>query len=109
MLLDVAAFRRRVDFDLDGLVSDLQDETRRVGQSEATAWRVANPEHIHESAWKKTLSSSRKERGSGPNTDELVRRLQRGYRILLSRAIRGTYVWFEDEETRTHVEGLLAG
>jgi DUF2075 family protein len=28
---------------------------------------------------------------------------------LLSRAIRGTYVWFEDEETRTHVEGLLAG
>lgn len=74
-------------------------------------WRrdrwVADPAHIHESAWKKTLANARKERGGGPETDELVRRLQRGYRILLSRAIRGAYVWFEDAETRAHIEKLL--
>lgn len=67
----------------------------------------ADPAHIHESAWKKTLSDSRKERGNGPSSTDLLRRLQRGYRILLSRAIRGAYVWFEDEETREHVRDLL--
>ena len=28
-------------------------------------------------------------------------------RILLSRAMRGNYVWFEDSETRERVAGLL--
>jgi len=65
--------------------------------------------HIHESAWKKTLASARKEKGRGPNGEDLLRRLQRGYRILLSRAIRGAYVWFEDEETREHFEQMLRG
>ncbi len=69
----------------------------------------ADPAHIHESAWKKTRSNSRKERGKGPETDELVRRLKRGYRILLSRAVRGAYLWFEDAETRVHIERLLRG
>jgi hypothetical protein len=63
--------------------------------------------HIHESGWRKTRSNARKEKGKGPETRELVRRLQRGYRILLSRAIRGAFVWFEDAETRAHLEGLL--
>jgi DUF2075 family protein len=40
--------------------------------------------------------------------DALVNRLARGYRILLTRAIHGVYVWFEDEETRRHVEACLA-
>lgn len=74
-------------------------------------WRgdrwVAQPEHIHESAWRKTLAAARRERGHGPNSDDLLRRLQRGYRILLSRAIRGTFVWFEDPETKAHIERLL--
>jgi DUF2075 family protein len=76
-------------------------------------WRgdrwVADLAHIHESAWKKSRSSARKEKGGGPANDELVRRLQRGYRILLSRAIRGVYVWFEDAETRAKIERELAG
>jgi DUF2075 family protein len=33
--------------------------------------------------------------------------LQRGYRILLSRAIHGVYLWVEDDETRRHLESLL--
>ncbi len=74
-------------------------------------WRkdrwVANLDHIHESAWKNTRSRARKEGGDGPNGRDLVRRLQRGYRILLSRAIHGAFVWFEDRETREHVESLL--
>jgi DNA replication protein DnaC len=37
----------------------------------------------------------------------LEARLARAYRILLSRAIRGVYVWFEDEETRAYVESRL--
>ncbi len=76
-------------------------------------WRgdrwVADLAHIHESAWKKSRASARKEKGSGRANDELVRRLQRGYRILLSRAIRGAHVWFEDAETRAKVERELAG
>jgi hypothetical protein len=75
-------------------------------------WRegrwVADLDQIHESAWRKTLSQARKEKGRGPHHDEIVRRLQRGYRILLSRAIRGVSVWFEDAETRAHVERQLA-
>lgn len=74
-------------------------------------WRrdrwVADISQVHESAWRKTLAASKRERGSGPHTDELVRRLLRGYRILLSRAIRGCYVWFEDAETREYLETLL--
>lgn len=74
-------------------------------------WRgdhwVADHAHIHESAWKKTRSNARKENGSGPSTDELVRRLQRCYRILLSRAIRGAYVWIEDAKTRAWIERSL--
>lgn len=68
---------------------------------------VAVPEHIHETAWKKTRSEARK--GKADAGQELVRRLARGYRILLSRAIHGTYVWFEDEETRDFVTRALDG
>ena len=67
-------------------------------------WMV-NLEHVHESAWRLAVSGARK--GTVGAEDEVIRRLQRGYRILLSRAMRGTYVWFEDAETRAHVEWLL--
>ena len=39
--------------------------------------------------------------------EAVVDRLKRGYRILLSRAMRGTYVWFEDDETREGMEKIL--
>ena len=37
----------------------------------------------------------------------LTRQLQRGYRILLSRALRGVNIWFEDEETREHMRSVI--
>ncbi|HVS18342.1 MAG TPA: DNA/RNA helicase domain-containing protein [Planctomycetota bacterium] len=92
---------RGFDFDFIGLLwlSDLVWRKDR--------WRVQLA-HVHESAWKKSIAAARRERGEGPSTVELLNRLARGYRILLSRAMRGAYVWFEDEETRRHVERLLA-
>ena len=64
--------------------------------------------HIHESGLRLTCAAAKKEKGHrGPASRELLRRLQLVYRILLSRALRGLYVWFEDEETRRHVESLL--
>ena len=89
---------RGFDFDYVGLLwcSDLVWRDNR--------WKV-NLEHVHESAWRLAVSAARKNR---PGAEEaVVERLKRGYRILLSRAMRGTYVWFEDEETRERVEGML--
>jgi hypothetical protein len=60
---------------------------------------------VHESAWKKTLAAAKK--GDAAALDEVVLRLRRAYRILLSRSIRGVAVWFEDAETRRHVEHCL--
>ncbi|MFH1434509.1 MAG: DNA/RNA helicase domain-containing protein [Pseudomonadota bacterium] len=92
---------RGFDFDYVGLLwlSDL-------------VWRkdrwVAQIPHIHESAWRKTLAGAKREKGKkGPANADLLRRLFRGYRILLTRPIRGIYVWFEDEETQVHVEAAL--
>jgi DUF2075 family protein len=93
---------RGFDFDHVGLLwlSDLVwRKDRWVGQIP----------HIHESAWKKTLSAAKKEKiADGPAMNALLRRMVRGYRILLTRPIRGIYVWFEDDETRDHVEKALA-
>jgi DUF2075 family protein len=60
---------------------------------------------VHESAWRLAVSAARKGRTGGE--EAVIERLKRGYRILMSRAIRGTYVWFEDEETRQYVESLV--
>jgi DUF2075 family protein len=89
---------RGFDFDYVGLLW-LNDLVWRKDR-----W-TANLDAIHESAWRLSLSRARK--GSKPAEQEVVRLLQRGYRILLSRAIRGAHVWFEDDETRERVEGML--
>jgi hypothetical protein len=72
------------------------------------SWKV-NLDHVCESAWRLPLSAARRGKGlvKERGTAEVIRRLQRGYRILLSRAMQGTLVWFEDEETRAHVESML--
>ncbi len=64
--------------------------------------------HIHETGLRLTCSDAKKEKGHfGPASKELLGRLQQVYRILLSRALRGVHLWFEDEETREHVQSLL--
>lgn len=76
-------------------------------------WRgrwVAQPEHVFETGWKNTLAAAKKEHKKGiegPGTVELIERLKRAYRILMSRAIKGAYIWFEDDETRKYVESQL--
>lgn len=89
---------RGFDFDYTGLLW-LSDLVRRGDQ-----WKV-NLEHVHESAWRLAVSAAR--RGGADTEEAVIERLKRGYRILMTRAMRGTYVWFEDEETRRYVEGLL--
>ena len=67
-------------------------------------------DNVHESAWRKTKSQAAKEAKQAHGTeahDHLLERLIRGYRVLLTRAIKGMYLWFEDEETRDHVERCL--
>lgn len=63
---------------------------------------------VHETSIPRTLAAARKEGGEGPATDEVILCLLRGYRILLSRAIRGIFLWVEDPETREHVRRALS-
>lgn len=64
--------------------------------------------HVHESGFTHSRAAAKREKGQdGPASRALLRRLQQAYRILLSRALHGSYVWFEDAETREHVESLL--
>lgn len=65
-------------------------------------------DHIHESGLTLTKARARKERNrDGEESQILLRRLQQVYRILLSRALKGVCVWFEDAETRRYVESIL--
>ncbi len=91
------------DFDYVGILwlDDLVWRTDR--------W-VVQIEHVHESAVKNLRSRAKREIKSdafGPNAAELTNRLRRAYRILLTRAIRGAYVWVKDEETRAHLHSAL--
>jgi uncharacterized protein len=92
---------RGFDFDYIGLLW-MSDLVRRDGE-----WRC-NLEHIHETAWKKSKAAARRGGPGSTAMAALTRRLQRGYRILLTRAIKGMYLWCEDEETRQYLEGQLA-
>jgi hypothetical protein len=120
---------RGFDFDYLGVLwlSDLVWRTDR--------W-IAQPEHVHDSALRQTRSAvARIQRAQKPRRRqstaslnpatpnaanlaagtpalsvleaELVKRLQRGYRIILSRAIHGIWLWVEDAETRSHLKSLL--
>jgi len=92
---------RGFDFDYLGVLW-LSDLVRRGNR-----W-VVDTKHVHEIALRKTLAGAKGvDRGNA--REVLLRRLQRGYRILLSRAIRGLCLWFEDEETKAYVLGVLAG
>jgi hypothetical protein len=91
---------RGFDFDYVGLLW-LGDLVWRDSR-----WAV-NLDHVHESAWRLTRARARS--GDPEAMNAVIRQLLRGYRILLSRAMRGNFVWFEDDETRSHIESLLRG
>ncbi len=106
---------RGFDFDYIGLLW-LSDYVWRNDR-----W-VAQLDHIHESALKLTKSRAKaalqpkrprgkpapKPRPDDPWVHSLLAQLRRGYRILLTRAIRGVYVWCEDDETREYLASRLA-
>ncbi|MGE0454007.1 MAG: DNA/RNA helicase domain-containing protein [Vicinamibacteria bacterium] len=97
---------RGFDYDWVGVVW-LGDLIWRDG-----AWTV-DLDHIHETGVKGSLQAARKERKAGrvgPAHAELVRRVAQAYRVLLSRAMKGLYVWIADDETRARVlDALTAG
>jgi uncharacterized protein len=94
---------RGFDWDYVGILwfSDL------VVNPEAKRW-LADPKHIHETGFSTLTSRAKKEKGiDGPHQRNLLEAVAQCYRILLTRPIRGVYLWFEDQETRRHVESSL--
>jgi hypothetical protein len=93
---------RGFDFDYLGLLW-LGDMVRRED-----AWH-AQIEHIHDTAWKKTIAAAKrhKRKADPAAIEKLLQQLKRGYRILMSRAVRGIYVWVEDPETRDYLRKRL--
>lgn len=87
---------RGFDFDYIGLLwfGDLKWRQDR--------W-IVNVDSVFESGLTRHLQRARAEGASGSAHDELVKKLLQGYRILMTRAMRGLFVWFEDSETRAHV------
>jgi len=70
-------------------------------------WEVV-PENVCESGLNRHRQRTKREKDSnGPEHHALLRKLQQGYRILLSRALKGVYVWCEDDETRDHLQSCL--
>jgi uncharacterized protein len=70
-------------------------------------WRV-DPGHVHESGIERMRNRARREGDlDGPQHAALLRRVKQAYRIILTRAMKGVFVWCEDEETRQHLQSCL--
>ena len=92
---------RGFDFDYVGLLwlGDLEWRGDR--------WVIAT-EQVFESGVKRLTSAARKEaEQEGPAHLALLRATQEAYRILLTRPLKGLYIWCEDPETKQHIEGAL--
>jgi len=77
-----------------------------LGDLRATSNRlVPDLKHVHETQLKLTKAAVRRgEQGAEQQLDIAVKQ---AYRILLTRGLKGVYVWFEDAATRKHVEAAL--
>lgn len=91
---------RGFDYDYVGVLW-LNDLVARNGQL------VVDPTHVHETALNRTKAAAR--RGDAAALKRLDKSVKQAYRILLSRGLKGIYLWFEDPETRQHVEAALGG
>ena len=94
---------RGFDFDYVGLLW-LDDLLWRDGK-----W-VAHLDHVHESGISVAVRQARREgpvAPAGPYGANVIEKLRQAYRILLTRAIKGMFVWIPDNETREHVERSL--
>jgi hypothetical protein len=69
----------------------------------------ADPGHVHESGISTLTTRARDEPSSkGPHHQNLYEAVAQCYRILLTRPIRGVYLWFEHPATRRHIESTLS-
>jgi DUF2075 family protein len=65
-----------------------------------------NLENVHESGVSALVTLAKRERNAeAPN--ELLQKVTQAYRILLTRALNGVFVWVKDEQTRKHLEESL--
>jgi DUF2075 family protein len=90
---------RGFDFDYLGLLW-LDDLLWREGK-----W-IARLANVHESGISSLVRQARAEgplAPAGPKGANVIEKLRQAYRILLTRAIRGMFVWIPDNETRDHV------
>jgi DUF2075 family protein len=94
---------RGFDFDYLGLLW-LDDLAWRDGK-----W-VSDLTNVHESGISLLVRQARREgriAPAGPRGVNVLEKVRQAYRILLTRAIRGMFVWIPDIETRTHVLASL--
>lgn len=94
---------RGFDFDYLGLLW-LDDLLWRDGR-----W-TAQLEKVHESGISVLVRAALREgpvAPTGPKGANVIEKLRQAYRILLTRAIRGVFVWIPDDETREHVKDSL--
>ena len=94
---------RGFDYDFIGILW-LDDLLWRGGR-----W-VAPLDHVHESGIKTEVGRARREgplAPAGPHGVNVLNKVQQAYRILLSRALTGVYLWIADDETREHVRQCL--
>jgi hypothetical protein len=70
-------------------------------------WEV-NAESVHESGVINLARRARRESAAvGPAHAELLQRVTQAYRILLTRPLKGAYLWIPDVGTRGFVERSL--
>jgi hypothetical protein len=92
---------RGFDFDYVGLLW-LSDLKWRSGK-----W-VIDTDHVFERGVRRLISATlHEDDDSGPAHAALLRATQEAYRILLTRPLKGVFIWCEDDETRTHLEQAL--
>jgi uncharacterized protein len=75
-------------------------------------WRndrwIINIDAVHERGIINLVREARREKSqSGTATLELLSRTAQAYRIILTRALKGIYIWIADDETRDHIEACL--
>jgi len=69
---------------------------------------IVNLDHVHESGRHATLKSATRRRNPDPKDREAVlKKVIQAYRVLLTRAMKGVYMWCSDARTRDHLRAAL--
>lgn len=88
---------RGFDFDYVGLLW-MEDLVWRNDR-----WQVM-PEYVHERGVQRLITASKREQNPfGPAHESLLQTVHQAYRILLTRAIKGLYIWCSDAETQKYL------